>query len=98
MKDKKIKEELHKLIDSIEDEETLNILKEDMVAYTTSSTTDILDELSPAQLAALMQSIKEDDNGESIDYNKSKKAFDEWRKKLKSAGDSNQNEIKHTDI
>ncbi len=98
MKKKNIKEQIHKLIDSIDDEETLNILKEDIVSYATSSGTDILDELTDQQLAALQQSIIEDDKGESIDYEKSKKAFDEWRTKLKSAGDSKKSGRKSTGI
>ncbi len=98
MDKKNIKEQLYKLIDDIDDEETLNILKEDIVSYATSSHTDILDELTNEQLIALEQSIKEDDNGASVDYDTSKKAFDEWRTKLKSAGDSNRSGQKHTGI
>ncbi len=63
-------------------------LKEEISTYLASSDKDILDELTPDQLAELEEAIREDDRGEGIDYPEFKKSFDEWRTNLKSTKDS----------
>jgi hypothetical protein len=79
-----IKKEIYKLIEDIEDEGLLNVLKEDIVAYTTSSSADILDELTSGQLKELDEAIEESKQEENLrDYDEFKKEFDEWRTNLK---------------
>lgn len=90
MTDKKIKKEIHKLIDEINDEDTLNILKEEITAYSTTSPKDILDELTPSQLKDLEDSIAKADRGDMLTLDEFKKSMNEWRTKLKSAKDSGQ--------
>ncbi|GEO11913.1 hypothetical protein [Segetibacter aerophilus] len=51
-----LKKELHKIIDSIEDEQTLNLLKEDLAAYALESSTD---GLTSKQLEELDMALKE---------------------------------------
>ena len=54
-----LKKELHHIIDAIDDEQTLFILKEDLVAYTLPSNTD---GLTSEQLQELDKAIEEADN------------------------------------
>ena len=77
MTDKKIKKEIHKLIDEINDEDTLNILKEEITAYSTTSPKDILDELTPSQLKDLEDSIAEADRGDMLTLDEFKKSMNE---------------------
>jgi len=75
--DNNIKKELHRLIDTIENEHVLNILKEDAVAYLSQQ--DILDELSPEQLQELNEAILEADRGEGITPETFRKEMYSWR-------------------
>lgn len=54
-----LKGELHKIIDAIEDEETLHILREDLATYTTALN---IDGLLPEQIRSLDTAIVEADN------------------------------------
>jgi hypothetical protein len=45
-----LKKELHDLIDNMQDEEVLSMLKEECTFYSTSKQKDITDDLSPEQL------------------------------------------------
>jgi hypothetical protein len=54
-----LKKELHSIIDSINDEETLSILKEDLAAYALEKNTD---GLTPQQMDELDVAIKEADD------------------------------------
>ncbi len=77
-----IKKELHKLIDEIDDTESLNILREEAAAYVTASSKDIMDELTPEQLKELDEAIAEADRGEGlIPWNDFKKEMESWIKK-----------------
>ena len=69
-----IRKEQHKLIDEIDDEESLNLLKEEATAY--ASGKDIMDELTPEQLKELEESIAEADRGEGL------MTLEEFRKEL----------------
>jgi hypothetical protein len=75
-----LKKELHQLIDKIEDEHVLNMLKEDAVAY--ASEKDIIDELTPEQLEELNEAIAEADSGEDLlEWSDFKKQMESWSKK-----------------
>jgi len=75
-----IKKELHKLIDEIDDIESLNVLREEAMAYT--SGTDIMDELSPEQLKELDEAIAEADRDEGLmTMEEFRKEIDSWIKK-----------------
>ena len=96
-KDKKnnqeeLKKKLHELIDSIDDEQTLSVLNEDVVPYVienrTKESDDIEDYLTDEQLKDLDEAIAEADRGETISYEEFKKNMDEWLTKLRSAGGS----------
>ena len=73
-----LKKELHGIIDSIEDEETLNLLKEDLAAYALEENTD---GLTPKQLEELDIAIKEaDDNTGLRDWKSFKNELDNrWK-------------------
>jgi hypothetical protein len=78
-----LKKELHALIDSIDDEETLNVLHDDMVPLVIErdSETDIIDELTPEQQKELEEAIKEADAGETISWEEFLNAMKRWRTK-----------------
>lgn len=75
-----LKKELHKLIDSIEDEHTLNVLNEDIMPYVIENRTKDMDEddLTEEQEKELDQAIKEAENGETVSYEEFKKAISRW--------------------
>jgi hypothetical protein len=82
-----LKKELHKLIDSIEDEKVLNELNEDVVPYiieTRKQDTESNDELTEEQLKELNEAIAEADRGEAISFEEFKESTDKWRTELKS--------------
>jgi len=74
-----IKPEIYKLIDSIEDETVLQMVKEDVAWYADKK--DILDELDTTQLNELKQAIKEADNNETNDWETFKREMNEWKEK-----------------
>ena len=67
MNKKELKEKLHRQIDELDDESALNMLHEAAVEYGKVEA-DILDELSPAQLKRLEESIKQEDEGKTISH------------------------------
>jgi len=76
-----IKKELHKLIDSIDDDYTLNVLNEDIVPYAVKNRTrkqDEEDDLTEEQQKKLDDSIKEADRGETISDEEFRKAMGRW--------------------
>lgn len=76
---KELKPEIYKLIDAIEDENILQMVKEDIAWYANKK--DILDELNEKQLNELSQAIKEADNNETTPWNAFKTEINEWKKK-----------------
>lgn len=76
---KSIKEKIYKLLEEIEDEESLKRLMEDAAFY--ASKKDILDDLTPSQVAELDAAIAEADKGETIAWADFKNEMSEWRKK-----------------
>ena len=79
----KLKKELHELIDNMEDEELLNMMKEDAVAYQKSSgQIDDLSDLTPAEKAELEEMANEDPGKDSVNFEEYKKMMNEWLSKL----------------
>ena len=78
-----LKNELHKLIDDTEDEQVLNMLKEDLVAYTKdASAFDDLSDLSPEDRAELEELANEDPIKDTITFEELKKEMNKWVSKL----------------
>ena len=78
-----LKNELHKLIDNTEDEQVLNMLMEDLVAYNkNNSTFDDLSDLSPGDRAELEELANEDPEKDTITFEGLKKEMNEWVSKL----------------
>jgi predicted transcriptional regulator len=75
-----LKKELHELIDSIEDEETLNMLHEDVAPYVAGIAT-LEDELTPEQQMELDEAIREADAGEVITLEEFYSRMAKWRTK-----------------
>ena len=79
-----VKEELHKLIDSIEDEETLNVLNEDVVPYVIEKRNkeqDGEEELTKEQEEELDEAIRQADAGEVISWEELLKETKKWHTK-----------------
>ena len=79
-----IKEELHKLIDNIDDEHTLNVLNEDVVPYVIENRTKEEDEeehLTEEQQKDLEEAIRQADAGETVNWEDFLKATERWRTK-----------------
>ena len=79
-----LKIELHKLIDSIEDEHILNVLHDDIVPYVIENRKKKMDEnddLTEEQLKELDEAIKEADEGKTVSWNEYQKATARWRTK-----------------
>lgn len=80
-----LKKELHTLIDNTEDEELLNMVKEDIVAYQTESKKDFddLSYLSPEYRAELEELATEDIYKDTVSFEEYQKQMQEWRSRLK---------------
>lgn len=83
---KKLKKQLHKMIDLIDDKHVLNVLNEDIVPYVIENRTKEKDEeddfeLTPEQEKELEEAIKEADAGETISWEEFKQATERWRTK-----------------
>ncbi len=80
-----IKQQLHQMIDAIDDVNLLNILREEAATYILQQDvaeddddTDPIDYLTPEQLIDLEESIAEVDRGEVITYEEFKANMKEW--------------------
>jgi hypothetical protein len=84
MNNEKLKKELHELIDNTEDEELLNMVKDDIIAYQTESKKDFddLSDLTPEQRAELEELATEDPDKDTISYEEFLQNIDEWRSQL----------------
>ena len=79
-----IKKELHKLIDSIDDDYVLNVLNEDIVPYAVKNRTrkqDEEDNLTEEQQKGLDEAIKQVEEGKMVDWGEYLKATARWRTK-----------------
>jgi len=77
----KLKKELLSYIENIDDEETLSLLKEDIVFYGKVKDADITDKLSEDQLKELKELAEEPDKKDTQSLEDFKKATDKWRTK-----------------
>ena len=79
-----LKKELHRLIDSIEDELTLHVLNEDIVPYVIEKRTkkhdEPKDDLTVEQQKELEDSIAQADSGEIVSWDVFLNATSRWRK------------------
>lgn len=83
MSTKKLKEELHTLIDKTENDEILNMIKEDLVAYQTKEKEfDDLSDLCDEDRIEMEELINEDPIKDTITYEEHKKNIAEWRLEL----------------
>jgi hypothetical protein len=84
MNNEKLKKELHTLIDNTEDEELLNMVKEDIIAYQTESKKefDDLSDLSPEDRQELEEQAAEDPLKDTVSFEEYKKEMKEWLSKL----------------
>jgi adenine C2-methylase RlmN of 23S rRNA A2503 and tRNA A37 len=77
----KLKKKLHELIDSIDDEDLLKMLNEDIVPYIINNRVaelDAGDDLSKEEQKKLKAAIKEADRGETISHKEFKAAVAKW--------------------
>jgi peptidyl-tRNA hydrolase len=74
-----VKEKIHKLLNSIEDEETLNQVMEDVMFYKSQKK---VVSLKSEQAKELQEAIKEADNNEVISWDDFKKEINGWKGKL----------------
>jgi hypothetical protein len=89
MNNEKLKKELHTLIDNTEDEELLNMVREDIIAYQTESKKDPiaigfddLSDLSPEDRQELEELATEDPDKDTITFEELKKEMNKWVSKL----------------
>ena len=84
MNKEELRKELHKMIDNTEDEELLNIVKEDIVAYQTKTKEnfDDLSDLSPEDRKELEELAAEDPSKDTISFQELKKEMNDWISKL----------------
>lgn len=87
MSKEQLKKELHELIDKIEDEELLNVVKEDIVAYQSPPAFDDLSDLTDEQRAELEESINEDPEKDTISQEEFNQFIKTWRKRLSTGND-----------
>ncbi len=77
-----LKDELHQLIDNIEDEETLNVLNDDVLPYVIDNRTNKgEEELTGEQEKQLDEAIRQADIGETVSWQDFLKATERWRTK-----------------
>ena len=80
-----IKAELHKQIDAIEDEHTLNVLNDDIVPYAIENRTkdkdEEDDELTEDQKKELDEAIRQTKNGETVSWEEFLNSTQQWRTK-----------------
>ena len=83
MSKEKLKKELHELIDNMENEQLLNMVKEDIVAYQKTETAfDDLSDLTHAERVELEELANEDPDKDTISFDEFKKEISECVSKL----------------
>jgi hypothetical protein len=76
---KEVKSKIYRLVDSIEDENILQMVMEDVAYY--ASDKDVANELTKDQLKELDEANSEADKNETMDWNDLKKEMNEWKKR-----------------
>ena len=74
-----LKSKIYQLVNTIEDENILQMLMEDVAYYTGKK--DITDELNKNQLKELDEAILEADNNDVTDWEDFKKEINGWKKR-----------------
>lgn len=80
----KLKEELHNLIDSVDNGSALSILKEDIVLYKTTSDKN----LTSDQINEIREAIDDTAKGATVSYQEFINHVEEWKRKLSSVKNS----------
>jgi hypothetical protein len=75
---KALKDKIHYHINELEDETALQMLQEAVIAYSSPSKKDILDELTEDQKKRLYQSIQEANEGKTLTNEEVKQQAKEW--------------------
>ena len=89
MSKEKLKKELHELIDNMENEQLLNMVKEDIVEYQKKNIAfDDLSDLTPAERVELEELANEDPDKDVVSEEEFYNYIDAWRKKLSTKSDS----------
>jgi len=80
---KEIKKELHEYIDSIDDEETLWMVREDVVEYLKKEKLEDNEEedVTEEQISEIKTDLQQIENGETIDWEDYLKATSRWHTK-----------------
>ncbi|MEP7253827.1 MAG: hypothetical protein ABI683_15650 [Ginsengibacter sp.] len=76
-----IKKELHEYIDSINDEETLMMVHEEVTAYLKKDMADEEEELTEEEILEIRKGLKQIEEGETIDWDTYLKATSRWHTK-----------------
>ena len=76
---KEVKSKIYQMVDSIEDENILQMVMEDVAYY--ASDKDVGNELTKDQLKELDEAISEADKNKTMDWNDFKKEMNEWKKR-----------------
>ncbi len=74
-----IKDQFHKLIDSIDDESVLQTLYEDAVEYSTGEEKDV--EISEAEMASIELGLKQIEEGKTFTHEEVLQHLMQWRNK-----------------
>ena len=73
-----LKDKIHYQVNELEDETALQLLQEAVVAYSSPSKKDILDELTEDQKKRLYESIQQANEGKTLTNEEVKKKAKEW--------------------
>ncbi|MDI9364715.1 MAG: hypothetical protein QM541_07180 [Flavobacterium sp.] len=89
-----IKQQLHQMIDAIDDAQVLNVLREEAATYILQKDVaeydddrDPIDYLTPEQLQDLEESIEEVERGELITHEELLRNMNTWLTDLRTQGD-----------
>lgn len=74
---KEIKSEIYRLVDTIEDENILQMIMEDVVNY--AGKEDLVEELTKEQINEMDEAISKIENNETMDWKDFKKEINEWK-------------------
>ena len=73
-----LKDKIHRYVNELDDETALQMLEEAVVAYSSSSKKDILDELTDEQRQRLYDSIQQANEGKTLTNEEVKQKAKEW--------------------
>ena len=76
---KEVKSKIYEIVDSIEDENILQMVMEDVAYY--ASNKEVAEDLTKEQSKELDEAISEADNNETMGWDDFKKEMNEWKKR-----------------